>query len=101
MVQAVENWAEVEGDVLSLGPARPPSPSGFVAAQLSAAEVRDVAGYPNLLGPGGDLVLLVRHERAEAAGLAVGSHLVARARLAGPGRAFVHPEHFEVVRAGS
>ena len=96
MVQIVENWADIVGGVRDVAPA--PDLPGFVRASVDLERAADVEGFRNLLADSSGTVVsvFVPSAVAEERGLRAGKRLVARARKAGPGRTFVHPEHVEV-----
>lgn len=103
VVQSIENWAEVEGDVAGLEPAGEAGLDGFVGVRLVGVTVRDIAGYPNLVGdpaatgPDPASITVLVPTSSLPSGLAGGSRVLARVRRARPGRMFAHPGHFEVL----
>jgi hypothetical protein len=96
VVQIIENWSDLEGEVVDLGPSEQ---AGFVVVRLRVEAVRDVPGVANLLADsaGSELSFNVPRAVAERAGVAPGARVAARVRRASLARAFVHPEHLRVV----
>jgi hypothetical protein len=100
MVQIIENWADVEGVVVGTRPN--PELAQFVAVQLTVDRVVPVNGFPNLFSAmsGQTLDVNVPQQLANLADLAPGRHVRVRVRKGGPGAAFAHPEHVQVLGAG-
>lgn len=96
MVQAPENWADVEGVVSDVGP--DPARPGWVVASLELRAADPVEGYPNMLAPsvGTSIRLAVPADEAADAELAAGSTVRARARLAAPRLALARPASLTV-----
>ena len=84
MVQAPENWADVEGVVSDVTP--DPARPGWVVASLQLRVADPVEGYPNMLARsvGSSIRLSVPAEEADGAHVSPGSTVRARARLAAP-----------------
>lgn len=96
MVQAPENWADVEGVVSDVGP--DPARPGWVVASLQLRAAEPVAGYPNMLAPsvGSSIRLAVPADEADGAQVGPGSTVRARARLAAPRLALARPHSLAV-----
>jgi hypothetical protein len=98
MVQIVENWSEIEGEIRAVRP-DPELPGHLVATvQVDDAKpVTDQAGgeYPNLFAQfAGEAVDIHVPEAAAAEHqVAAGRRLSARVRRATPDRSFVDPDH--------
>lgn len=81
MVQVVENWAVLEGRVVTTGPSDRGRQWRVVTVRPDS--VQAVPGYPNLVGKQPH-PLQVMCRAAEAVGLEAGDRVRARLRLAGP-----------------
>jgi hypothetical protein len=101
MVQIVENWSEIKGDVRDLRP-DPELPGHVVATvELEAAnpvEKPEGGTFPNLLAEsaGSTVELHVPEAVAAQNSLAPGRRVSARVRRATPTRSFVDPRHISV-----
>ncbi len=95
MVQIVENWVDVRGEVVAV---RPGEQAGFDVVTLRLAEVVPVPSYPALVkgAPGVLLDVLVPAEIVSARRIAVGVRLKGRVRRAAPDRVFAHREQIDV-----
>jgi len=96
MVQAPENWADVEGVVSDVAP--DPARPGWVVASLELRAAEPVEGYPNILARsvGSSIRLAVPADEADGAELTSGSTVRARARLAAPRLALARPDSLTV-----
>jgi hypothetical protein len=90
MVQAAENWADVEGVVRDVTP--DPSRPGWVMASVDVRSADAVEGFPNMLAAsvGSSIRLGIREGEANGS-VAPGVTIKARARLAAPRLAFARP----------
>jgi hypothetical protein len=100
MVQIIENWSEIEGDVREVRP--DPELPGHLVATVAVSGSKPVARpdgseFPNLLAESaGDTIDIHVPEAAAAEHqLAAGRHVSARVRRATPTRSFVDPRHLE------
>jgi hypothetical protein len=98
MVQIIENWSEIEGDVQEVRP--DPELPGHLIATVQVADAKPVVKpdggeFPNLLAEstGGTLEIHVPESAAAENGLAAGRRLSARVRRATPTRSFADPGH--------
>jgi hypothetical protein len=98
MVQIVENWSEIEGDVREVRP--DPELPGHLVATVEVSEAKPVARaeggeFPNLLAEaaGGTIDIHVPEAAAAEHQLAAGRRLSARVRRATPTRSFADPHH--------
>jgi hypothetical protein len=90
MVQAAENWADLEGVVQDVTP--DPSRPGWVMASVDVRSASPVEGYPNMLAKSvGSLIRLAILAREANGTVAPGVRIRARARLAAPRLAFARP----------
>lgn len=97
MVQVVENWARIKGRLLEM---RAHADSAdHVVCVIGVEDVAPVEGYPNLLGWARGQALEIGVKRERAAGLAPGQFVSLKVRLAGPKKAFAHPD--DEPRAGT
>jgi hypothetical protein len=89
-VEGRENWAEVTGRVLSIAPAD----EGYQRLELAVEDAADVAAMPNFFRArvGSTVTVELEGDVVRRAGLAPGSTLIARLRLATPALAFAHPD---------
>lgn len=97
MVQVVENWARIKGRLLEM-PAGADS-ADHVLCVIGVEQVAPVEGYLNLLAWAQGQTLEVGVKRERAAGLAPGQFVDLKVRLAGPKKAFAHPD--DEPRAGN
>ena len=98
-MQIIENWAEVQGQVMDLtSDDRSPD---YVKAILQVTAVAPVAGFANLLGSAVGQLLTVRIPRAvaESRGVQPGATVASRVRKGGLHDALAHPDHLTVVSA--
>jgi hypothetical protein len=97
MVQAVENWAHVQGQVTKIEP-HPQLPD-YVVAQIDVHDVAPVAGFPNLFdwARGQNIQLAIPADKASQLAVAEGASIRSDIRHAGPGRAFVNPDTLQIV----
>lgn len=94
MVQVVENWADIEGEVRSV---RNSELEGYKTVEMLVKDAKAVDAFPNLLKQRvGQLIAVnVPESRAESFQKARESgqpRVTCRVRLAGPTRFFAHPE---------
>ena len=94
MVQVVENWADIEGEIRGV---RPGELQGYKTVDVLVKDATDVDDYPNLLRQrmGEVIALNVPEPRAETLREVYESgrsNIACRARLAGSNRFFAHPE---------
>lgn len=95
MVQMIENWSDVRGEIKSLSPS-PSDPSSCLATvKVSGSD--KVASFPNLLEKkvGNEITILVPHAAVQRAALAEGSRVRLRVRQGGLDRFFAHPDQVE------
>jgi hypothetical protein len=98
MVQIIENWSEIEGDVREVRP--DPELPGHLIATVDVNDAKPVprpegGEFPNLLADaaGGTVDVHVPESTAAQHQLAAGRRLKARVRRATPTRSFVDPGH--------
>ena len=93
VVQAVENWTEVDGAIADVGPEPGGSPQTLVAVDVE--RTAPVEGFPDLLGEaaGSRLELRLRNEVAAGLDLEVGRTLHAWVQRVSPTVLVVHSEH--------
>jgi hypothetical protein len=98
MVQIVENWSEIQGDVEEVRP--DPELPGHLVAKVRVEEALPVPSpdggeYPNLLADaaGQTIDIHVTETAAAEHQLAAGRRLSARVRRATPTRSFADPQH--------
>ena len=101
MVQIVENWSQIEGEVRSVRP--DPELPGYLVASVQVVSADPVskpegADFPNLLAESaGKAVEIHFPERAAAENqVAAGRRVSARVRRATPTRSFADPRHLSV-----
>jgi len=99
MVQMIENWSDVHGEIKSLSPS-PSDPASCLATVKVNGSDR-VASFPNLLEKkvGDEITVQVPHAAVERAALAAGSRVRLRVRQGGLDRFFAHPD--QVQKLGS
>jgi hypothetical protein len=96
-MQIVENWANVQGDVLAYLPAT--HPNGFIVARVAVRSVHPFEAFPNLFERDVGKVIEVHCSPSSNApdGLPpVGSPIHWRIRKAAPTIAFAHPDTFAI-----
>lgn len=93
MVQAIENWTDVDGAITEVAPRR--SGAGQTVVVLDVQASAAVEGFPDLLGEvvGSPLEVRIRDEVAAGLDLRVGRHLHARVQKVGPTVVVAHPHH--------
>jgi hypothetical protein len=94
MVQVVENWADIEGEVRGV---RNSELEGYKTVEMLVKDAKAVEAFPNLLKQrvGQVIAVNVPESRAESFRKACESgqpRVACRVRLAGPTRFFAHPE---------
>ena len=94
MVQVVENWADIEGEVQGV---RDSVLNGFKTVEMLVKNTKAVENFPNLLEQRVGEIIAVdvpepRGESLQKAYEAGQPQVVWRVRLAGPNRFFAHPE---------
>jgi hypothetical protein len=94
VVQVVENWADIEGEIRGV---RPGELRGYKTVDVLVKDATDVDDFPNLLRQrmGEVIAVNVPEPRAETlreAHESGRSNIACRVRLAGPNRFFAHPE---------
>lgn len=96
-VQIIENWTDVEGDVLTVEPESGVPRFGLVTIRVARAQ--SVEGFANLLGAvGGGIVRVhVPAELLTRTGVGTGSRVICRVRRAGVHDIFSHPQRFGLV----
>lgn len=99
MVRAVENWADVRGEVAALGD--DPDRAGYVVMALRLVQVEPVPGQADFFtrDVGALVDLHVAAPVAAQARLQPGVTVQCRARKSHSGLAFAHPDRFEVIPA--
>jgi hypothetical protein len=97
MVQIVENWSDIEGEIQEVRP--DPELPGHLVATVQVSDAKPVpkpdgGEYPNLLAEatGGTVDIHVTEEAAARQQLAAGRRVSARVRRATPTRSFADPE---------
>jgi hypothetical protein len=94
MVQVVENWSDIEGEVRSV---RDSELKGYKTVEMFVEDAKAVEAFPNLLKQrvGEVIAVNVPEPRVESFQEAYQSghpRVTCRVRLAGPTRFFAHPE---------
>jgi hypothetical protein len=94
MVQAIENWADVEGEIRSV---RDSELKAYKSVDVLVKDAKSVEDFPNLLKQrrGEVIAVNVPESRAETLREAYESgqsQVTLRVRLVGPTRFFAHPE---------
>ena len=94
MVQVVENWADIEGEIRGV---RESKLKGYKTVEMLVEDAKAVEDFPNLLKQrvGQVIAVNVPEPRAESFQKAYESgqpQVALRVRLAGPTRFFAHPE---------
>jgi hypothetical protein len=90
VVQAIENWAQIQGELLEEKAPRVPAHRTF---RLRLEKAFDLEGYPNLFHPRPDAVIEVSvpAASADAITLVAGQRIRCRARLVAPRHAIADP----------
>ena len=101
MVRIVENWARVEGTVVSVRDVG--DASGFLQVEIRVGAVGAVEGHRQLLraGPGEVVPVLMDPELVRRLDVRDGCHVEADVRRADLARSFVHPGRIEVQPPGA
>jgi hypothetical protein len=95
MVQIIENWAYVCGDVTRMRPSA--ARTNWVVLELQVRSVADVAGFRNLLGAlSGPATIEAPAKACVAAGVRERVRLCCRAARRTPGLIVAHPQHLRV-----
>ena len=94
MVQVVENWADIEGEIRSV---RDGELRGYKSVEVLVNDAKAVENFPNLLEQRKGEVITVnvpesRAETLQEAYESGHSQIACRVRLAGPMHFFAHPE---------
>ena len=91
MVQAVENWSCVAGEIVAIGAAHS---DGSRTLTIQVDTVTAIQGFANLLaGRAGSTVdVAIRAGQLSEAAGRVGRRITLPVRMAGPGRFFAHPD---------
>jgi hypothetical protein len=92
VVQVVENWTDVEGEVRAVDPH--PSLEGYRSVRLAVVGAQPVPGVRDLVSQyvGQELAVAVPAEVTDRIDAAPGSRVRWRVRLARPGAFFAHPD---------
>jgi hypothetical protein len=95
VVQAIENWAQIQGELLEERPSRVPAHRTF---RLRLEKAFDLEGYPNLFHASPDAVIDVSMPGASVYALALvgGQRIRCRARLVAPRHAIADPDSIAV-----
>ena len=91
---AIENWAEIKGDILEVKPH--PSLSAFVVAQIKVEVVSAVGKFPNLFEWAKGKTIGVNFPTAKAGDLNPGATITCRVRKSGPDSTFADPDTIRV-----
>lgn len=93
MVQAIENWTDVDGTIAAVAPAAAGSDRTVVLLEVDTSVPVD--GFPDLLGEvvGSQLEVGVRNEVAVDLDLRIGRRLHARVQKVSPTVVVAHPHH--------
>src|ERR671910_225001 len=94
MVQVIENWADIEGEIQSV---RDSELKGYKTVEVLVKDAKAVENFPNLLKERRGEVIPVNVpepavETLQEAYEAGQSQVTCRVRLAGPSRFFAHSE---------
>jgi hypothetical protein len=94
MVQVIENWADIEGEIQSV---RDSELKGYKTVEVLVKDAKAVENFPNLLKQRRGEVIAVNVPEPTAETLQEAyesgqSQVACRVRLAGPTRFFAHPE---------
>jgi hypothetical protein len=89
-VPAIENWAEITGEILQVEPNR--SLSAFVVVQIKVENVSAVGKFPNLFEWAKGKTIGVNFPLAKARDLKQGATITCRVRKSGPDSAFANPD---------
>jgi hypothetical protein len=97
MVQARENWAEVQGEVIELQPTV--SVPGYVSALVQVQQSGAVPGFANLLSwsTGHRLEILIPAERSDELALKPGRRLKAVVQKTGPHQIYARHDSITLV----
>ena len=94
MVQAIENWADIDGEIQSV---RDSQLKGFKSVEVLVNDAKTVENFPNLVKQRRGEVIAVNVPDLRAATLREAyesgkSKVDLRVRLVGPTRFYAHPE---------
>ncbi|GKS59666.1 hypothetical protein YTPLAS18_31930 [Nitrospira sp.] len=95
-VSIVENWTDLEGEVLAVEPV-PDMPS-YRLVEIGVSRAQTVAGFANLLSEavGTSVRVHVPVHLVEMTTVTTGVRVACRVRRAGPHKIFAHPDLFRV-----
>lgn len=95
MVAAVENWAEIDGRVVSVE--KHDDLDGYVRARIDVQSVAPVEGYANLFAwaPGNEVEINIPQAAGES--LQPGAHVHFKARKATPTASFADPDSIRIL----
>ncbi|HEU4388180.1 MAG TPA: hypothetical protein VFV34_10305 [Blastocatellia bacterium] len=98
VVQIVENWSDIEGEVKASHPSDVP---GSVSIRILVTKVSSVEGFSNLLADAEGTTVEVNapEDLASDRGVRAGVTIRCRVRRAGPKNIFLHPEQLVVSNA--
>jgi hypothetical protein len=94
MVAAAENWAEIEGRVVSVE--KHDELDGYVRVRIDVRSVTPVEGYANLFAWALGKQIDINIPQAAAESLAPGTTVHLRARKATPSASFADPESVQI-----
>jgi hypothetical protein len=95
MVQARENWSQITGRIVAVDDGG--APPGFVNLQVSLDEIKEQAGFPNMLegSRGSTIGVTIHADRLQELALKSGDDLTAIVRVIRPGQTFADPDSVE------
>ena len=90
-VQAVQNWADIRGRIVSIAPHH--ELSEYLTAQIDVSDVALVPGFANMFewAKGRQIEVNIPAARGRELSLAVGDSIACRVRKSGPTSSFVDP----------
>lgn len=99
MVQAVENWAVVEGPVQAIRASQ--AGPDYIEVDVAVERTEPVEGFPNLFAEAENTVVpvTIRRDAIDKLGLSVGDRIRLQARRASPFSAFAKPDEIGLAPA--
>lgn len=95
-MQIVENWADIEGELVSIDPH--PSLPNFVTGSVRVKKVQNVGSFPNLfIATQGQIIpISIPADLARQRGIALNAQFSGRIRSGGLGKIFADPDHLDI-----
>lgn len=90
MVQIIENWTDLHGRILHVGPCAP-SPE-FILITMAVESTSPVAGFADLLASRAGATVTIRARQQNAGSFQLNLQKTVRTRLAAGGLLFAHPD---------